>query len=137
MPDFGISEIAGLIAAISGAGGAATSIYQATNQPGQPKPAVPTPAQNAATAGSNRATQEAALSQQLPNLQSQVGGSLSPEALMQLSQLLTGSAGTPGIGASSQDLIQKMTVSAGAPSGSNPATPGSPGLTPVAPYATA
>jgi hypothetical protein len=129
-------EIVPIITAIIGAAGVGTSIYSLSNQLGAPKPVTPTPAQAAATAGQNRSTQEAALSQQLPNLQAQVGGSLSPEALLALSQILSGQGGTPGIGSSTQDLIQKMTVSAGAPnSGTAPA--GQPGLTPTAPYATA
>jgi hypothetical protein len=94
-----------------------TSIYNAENQPGTPKPAVPTQAQTDATAANTRNTQEAALSQQLPGLQAQTGGSLSPEALLQLSQLLSGQAGTPGIGGSVQDLLQKM-------SGGGSTTPG-------------
>jgi hypothetical protein len=97
-----------------------TSIYSAENQPGMPKPVVPTQAQTDATAASARKTQEAALSQQLPGLQAQTGGSLSPEALLQLSQLLSGQAGTPGIGGSVQDLLSKM--------GSGGSS--SPGLTP-------
>ena len=116
-----ILEIAGIAAAGTQIG---TSIYSATNQPGTPKPATP-PAPTPADAAKTRSTQEAALSQQLPGLQAQTGGSLSPEALLQLSTLLSGQAGTPGIGGSVQDLLDKM--KGGAPS--------SPGLTPGGAFA--
>jgi hypothetical protein len=100
-----------IITAIAGAGSLAATGYELANQPGTPKaPATPapSPADAAKTAASNRATQEAALSQQLPNLQALTGGSLSPEALMRLSEILSGQGNTPGIGASSQDLIAKL-----------------------------
>jgi hypothetical protein len=105
---------------IAGAG-VGTSIYSMENAPGTPKPVPPTQAQTDATAANTRKTQEAALSQQLPGLQAQTGGSLSPEALLQLSTMLSGQAGTPGIGSSVQDLISKMNTGG---------TPNSPGLTP-------
>jgi hypothetical protein len=118
MPDFGVSEIIGLIGALAGATSVGKSIYDSTNAPGTPKPVVPTPAQNATTATNTRKTQEAALSSEFPSLQAQTGGSLSPEAWLQLSQLLSGQAETPGIGGSVEDLLAKLkgggsTVSAG------------------------
>lgn len=99
--------------------GAGTSIYSMVNQPSVPKPATPTPAQQSATALKTRQTQENAISQELPGLQAQVGGALSPEALLKLAISRSGQAGDTGIGASMQDLITKMlagsnsTVSAG------------------------
>jgi hypothetical protein len=112
--------------------GAGTSIYSAVNQPGAPKPATPTPAQQKTTALNTRQTQENAISQQLPGLQAQVGGALSPEALLKLAISKAGIAGESGIGASMQDMIMKMlsgnnsTVTAG---GINTGTGSTTGLT--------
>lgn len=113
-------EILAVIPLIIGAAGVGTSIYSMSNQPGTPKPPVQTPEQAQAAATNTRKTQEAALSQQLPGLQAQTGGSLSPEALLQLSELLSGQANAPGIGGSVQDMISKM----------NGGGSTSPGLTP-------
>lgn len=109
-----------ILTGAAAATGIGTSIYSLTNQPGTPKPVVPTKAETDASALKTRNSQEAAISQQLPGLQAQTGGSLSPEALLQLSTLLSGQGNTPGIGGSVQDLLDKM--KGGAPS--------SPGLTP-------
>jgi hypothetical protein len=130
-------EVIPIIAAIIGAAGVGTSIYSLTNQPSTspPKPAAPTPAQALDTATKTRATQEAALSQQFPSIQAATGGSLSPEAWLQLSQLLSGQAGAPGIGASVQDLLDKMTKGSGSTvTAGNLITSGGstgPGLTPA------
>ena len=95
-----------------------TSAYAMANQPSMPKTPAPTPEQQAATALKTRQTQENAIAQQLPGLQSAVGGSLSPEALLKMAISRSGQAGDTGIGASMQDLITKMlagnsTVSSG------------------------
>ena len=109
-----------LLPLLIGAAGVGTSIYSMSNQPGTPKPTPQTPAQAQTAATNTRNTQEAALSQQLPGLQAQTGGSLSPEALLQLSERLSGQANAPGIGGSVQDMIAKM----------NGGGSTSPGLTP-------
>jgi hypothetical protein len=108
-----------IIGAFSGGGGGG----------GSSTPAAPTTAQTDANALKTRNTQETAITQQFPSLQAQTGGSLSPEALLQLAQMLSGQTGQPGIGGSVQDLLQKMTggsnVSAGnAGSGGSPSGPG-------------
>lgn len=97
-----------IIVGIISAAGVGTSIYSLANQPGTPKPAVATPAQNATTAANTRTSQESAISQQLPGLQEQVGGSLSPDALLQLAALASGQTGQPGSGGSIQDLLAKF-----------------------------
>jgi hypothetical protein len=128
-----LPEIIPIITAVIGAAGVGTSIYSLTNQPGAPKPVTPTPAQAQATATNTRKTQEAALSGEFPSLQAATGGSLSPEAWLQLSQLLSGQAGTPGIGGSVQDLLDKLkggsTVTAGNATGSGGTSTA--GLTPA------
>lgn len=107
-----------LLPLIIGGVSAGTSLYEAINRPGTPKPPTPSPAEQQASALKTRQTQEQAISQQLPGLQAQVGGALSPEALLKLAVTRSGQAGDTGIGASLQDMIQKMlasnsTVSAG------------------------
>lgn len=83
-----------LIAAIATVAAAATttgvSLYEASNQPGTPKPptAAPmTPGQNAQTT--------AAVGQQLPNLQSLTGGSVSPEYAAQYGSTQAGVGNDP------------------------------------------
>lgn len=102
------------------------------NKPGTPKPVTPSAADTAAAADKSKQTQVAALSQETPNIQAATGGSLSPEAWAQLSAILSGQAGSPGIGSSQQDLVTKLltgnsggTVSAGNNTGGG--TPGTPG----------
>lgn len=124
-----------LIPAIVGAAGLGISGYELANRPGTPKsPLGPTvtPTQ----AGQTRAQQETALSGALPGLQAQVGGSLSPDALLRLAEIVSGQGGSPGIGSAVQDLLQKQfNVTAGGSTGT-PAAPGAPGLTPGGtPYA--
>lgn len=122
-------EVIPIIATVIGAAGVGTSIYSLTNQPSSspPKPTTPTPAQAQDTALKNRTMQEAALTQQAPGIQAATGGSLSPEAKIQMEELLAGLSGAPGIGGTIQDLLQKLkgggTVSAGN------ASTNSPGLT--------
>lgn len=121
------------IATIAGLAGTGISVgEQLANQPGSPKP--PSQADITKNANANKQTQLAALSQQTPNIQAATGGSLSPEAWAQLSALLSGEAGATGIGASQQDLVQKLlsgnsgggtTISAGNNTGGG--TPGTPG----------
>ncbi len=78
------------------------------NRPGSPKP--PSPGDIAASADKTKQNQIAALSQETPNIQAATGGSLSPDAWAQLAAILSGQAGNPGIGASQQDLITKLTT---------------------------
>jgi hypothetical protein len=99
------------------------------NQPGSPK--APTLADTTASADKTKQNQIAALSQQTPNIQAATGGSLSPDAWAQLAALLSGQAGSPGIGSSQQDLITKLTTgnSGGTVSAGNNTAPGTPGGT--------
>lgn len=117
-----------IISLIIGAAGVGTSIYEGVNKPGAPKPAAPNPAQVTADANKTKQNQEAALSQQFPGIQAATGGSLSPEAWIRLSELLTGKAGEAGIDSSAQDLLKKFSVGAG--SGGSGGSVGA-GLTPV------
>jgi hypothetical protein len=106
------------------AGLAATGVGLAESMKGSSTPAAPTLAQTTPGAVQNKQNQEAAVSQQFPNLQAATGGSLSPDALVQLSQLLSGQAGTPGVSGTNVDLINKIA------SGNTSTTPpGSSGLT--------
>lgn len=126
-----------IIAAITGIAGTGVGLgLELSNQPGSPKAATPSPADTAAAADKTKQSQIAALSQQTPNIQANTGGSLSPDAWAQLAAVLSGQAGTPGIGSSQQDLITKIisgnsgggTVTAGNNTGGG--VPGSPsGLT--------
>lgn len=123
-----------IITAIIGAAGVGTSIYSLTNKPSAPKPATPTPAQTTATAADTQKTQEAALSQEFPNIQAATGGSLSPDAWIKLAEMLSGQAGAPGIGGSSQDLLMKIFGKGGSAVNVGTPTSGSaagPGLTPA------
>jgi len=131
-----IAEIVGIFAGATSIG---TGIYGALNKPGTPTPAGPDPKALADTANKTRTTQEASLSQAFPGIQAATGGSLSPEAWIELSKLISGKAGEPGIGASGQDLLQKLlgggsgsTVSVGG--GSTGGGTGSAGLTPGGTY---
>jgi len=126
MPDFGVSEIIGLIGALASGVGVGTSLYSAANQPGAPKPVTPSPAQVTADATKTRTAQEASLSQQFPGIQAATGGSLAPEAWVRLAELISGQAGTPGIGSAGQDLLSKLQVSSGA---TNSTVNTGPGLT--------
>jgi hypothetical protein len=121
-----------IVELLVGAGAATsigTSIYSATNQPGAPKPVTPTPAQATADATKTRTTQEAALSQQAPGIQAATGGSLSPEAKIQMEELLAGLAGAPGIGGSIQDLLTKLKGGGGTVTAGNATSSSGPGLT--------
>jgi hypothetical protein len=136
MPDLGISEVIGLIGLLTSG---VTTGLSLSNQPGTPKTPTPTPQQVQADALKTRGTQEAALSQQLPGIQDRTGGTLSPEAWLQMAEILSGQAGQSGVGGANQDLLQKLlgkgssttsgyNVTAG--NATNPST-GGPGLTPA------
>lgn len=129
--------IVGLIAAIASLAGTGIGLGETlANQPSAPKPVTPSAADTAASADKTKRDQLAALGQQTPNIQAATGGSLSPDAWAQLAAILSGQAGATGIGASQQDLVQKLltgnsgggTVTAGNNTGGGaPGTPG--GLT--------
>lgn len=128
-------EILPVIAAIVGIAGTGVSLGESlANQPGTPKPpAAPTVAQTTPEATATADAQKAAIAQQFPNIQAQTGGTLSPDAFLQLAQLSSGQAGQPGVSGTNVDLIQKLLtgatggVFAGGGAGSSP-VPGSPGL---------
>ncbi len=105
---------------------------QESNKPSTPKVVPPTAAQTAATANQTKQQQEAAVDQQIPGLQAQTGGSLSPEAYTNHATLLSGQANTPGIGASQQDIITKLLTGSSGSSGSSaaPVTAGGGGTNP-------
>lgn len=104
-----IASTIATVAAIASLAGTGISVGETlANQPGSSTPKPPTQAQNDTSAAATRKSQEASLSSQFPNLQAQVGGALSPDAYVQLAQILSGQAGQPGIGASSSDLITKL-----------------------------
>ena len=129
-------QLAGIIPIILAATSAASlgiTGYELANQPGAPKTATPTAAETTATADQTKQNQVAAVSQQFPNLQAQTGGSLSPDALIQLSTLLSGQGGAPGIGASQQQILELLTGSPTTPfqvsaGNSTPAPAGGTGL---------
>jgi hypothetical protein len=124
-----------IAAAIAGLAASGVGIGETlANKPGDPaKPTPPTAAQTADTANQTKQNQLAALSQQTPNIQALTGGSLSPDAWAQMASILSGQAGSPGIGASQQDLVTKLlsgnsgggTVTAG--NNTTPTTPGGTG----------
>lgn len=71
------------------------------------------------TVATNTATQnneKAAIGQQFPTLQTQVGGSVSPEYYSQMAQLATGTANSPTGGASAQFDLNQLFGGTGGPS---------------------
>jgi hypothetical protein len=110
-----------LIAAIATIAAAGTStglaIDSALNQPGAPKPpsATPTP-----LTSSQNASTTSAVGQQLPNLQSLTGGSVSPEYFSQFGATQTGNANNPQASGDVQSAINSFF---------GIAAPGSSGLT--------
>jgi hypothetical protein len=122
-----ITANAPAIGAISGLAGAATAGVglgeNLANKPGTP--AVPTaaPAVTDANAQQTAMNQRALVGQQLPTLEQQTGGSLSPDTLIQLAQLISGQAGTPGISGATQPLLNQIQA------GSTNTTPQTSGLT--------
>ena len=122
-----------LLPAVLGLAGTGIGLGESlANRPGSSTPAAPSAADTAASADKTKQNQLAALSSATPNIQASTGGSLSPDAWAQLAAILSGQAGTPGIGSSQQDLVTKLltgssggTVSAGNNTGGG--TPGSSG----------
>jgi hypothetical protein len=120
-------EFLAVIPLLVGAAGVGTSVYSATQGGGGAKPTA-TPAPTPAEALKTKQNQEASLSSAFPGIQAATGGSLSPEAWIRLSELLSGKAGEAGIGAAEQDLIKKFSVGVGG-GGTGGSTGG--GLTPT------
>jgi hypothetical protein len=118
MPE-GLVALIPLIAGITGIAGTGIGLGETlANKPGTPSPVTPSPAATDASANQAAMNQKALIGQQLPGLQEQTGGSLSPDTLIQLAQLVSGQAGTPGISGINADLIKQLsgggsTVSAG------------------------
>lgn len=100
-----VGVIAAVIAAASAAAGTGYSIYSAENAPGAPKPPSTTP--SPLTSAQN-ASQTAAVSQQLPNLQSLTGGSVSPEYAAQFGATQSGLANDPQASGNIQAAINKF-----------------------------
>lgn len=126
-----------LVGIAAGATSIGTSIYGAVNQPGAPKATTP-PGPTPEEANKTKQGQIASLSSAFPGIQAATGGSLSPEAWIQLAELLKGQAGTPGIGAAEQDIMKLLggggsTVSVGGGGGGT--STGTAGLTPGGTYA--
>jgi hypothetical protein len=120
MPPLAVA-IATIAAAAASTG---LGIYEATNQPGKPK----LPTGPAALTGTQNAQQTAAVSQQLPTLQSMTGGSVSPEYAAQFGATGAGVANDPQATGNIQDAINKFFgLSATGTSGLTPASGGSTG----------
>lgn len=124
-----------IIAAVVGAISAGEGIYSITHQPSSsPTPSTPAPP-SATQIASTRQNQEEAITQQFPQLQAQTGGSLSPNTWVQMAELLSNQANSPGIGAAGQDILMKlfqsnpqfMVTAGNSPTGTGPTT--STGLT--------
>lgn len=94
-----------IVTALVTAAGVGTSIYSLTNQPSAPKVG-PTGPQPLTSGQSNDVKQ--AVSQQLPNLQSLTGGSLSPETTAVLASLAAGTAGDPRTSGLTQQVINQF-----------------------------
>ena len=115
---------AALIAAIIGAATTVgTTAFNFAERPGKPKiPGIPKPTQ------AQIGTEKNLISQQLPTLQSQVGGSVSPEYFMQMARQNAGVAGQPGADTAAQDAISQF-FGAGNPGQGAPGMTSGTGLT--------
>lgn len=103
-----------LLPALIGAGTAATTTgleLSGAFNPGAPKPA-PSPTITPAIQDAQRA----AVGSQFPTLQSQVGGSVSPEYYAAIAQLAAGTANSPGSSASTQEVVNNFFGGQGGPS---------------------
>ena len=108
-----------IIGAIAAAAGAGTSIYEAVNQPSAPK--APTGPQPLNPSQQNNV--RAAVATAAPDIQSQLGGSVSPDYYLQNSQLISGTGNAPGSGGIAQSVINQLFGQNGGTS-STPANPG-------------
>jgi len=133
MPWAAIAAIAALASAGAGIG---QTIYSDLNQPSGPKPTDPAEitkqAVSAETANRQTATKEAA--QFLPQLQSDTGGGLSPDALKQFSSTFSGNANLANSPEMSQMVAKFLGLDTGATfGGSEPFGSSSGGSNPLAP----
>lgn len=109
-----------IAAIISAAAAVGTTAFEIADRPGTPKvPGIPKP--TAQQVGVNRAE----IGQQLPTLQSQVGGSVSPEYFRQIATQLSGAQNQPGSGTAAQEAISQFFGGGGGPG----AGAGAPSLT--------
>ena len=114
-----------LIASIIGAATTATTTgLGLANQPGAPKP---TPLQSTAPTSVTQADKQL-VSQQLPTLQSQLGGDVSPNYFSQLSQQNAGILGQQGAGGGAQQAIAQF-FGGGGGGNQSPGLTGGSGLT--------
>ncbi len=128
-------QLLAFIPLILGGISAGESIAHAGGGGGKP-PVAPGPTPE--DANKTKQGQIASLSSAFPGIQAATGGSLSPEAWIQLAELLKGESGTPGIGAAEQDIMKLLSgggsnVAVGASGGST--STGTAGLTPGGAYA--
>ena len=92
-----------IIAAIAAAASAGTGIYELASAPGGAK----APKAPVGVNPQQSTNIKAAVSQEAPTLQSQLGGSVSPDYYLQLAQVLSGQ-NTPGAGGSAQSVINSL-----------------------------
>ena len=93
-----------IAAIITAATGAATTGLALANEPHTPKP---TPLQSVAPTSTTQADKQL-ISQQLPTLQSQLGGDVSPNYFAQLAQQNSGILGQQGAGGGAQQAIAQF-----------------------------
>lgn len=116
-----IALIATIVGATASAGGTA---YELATKPGTPKPpGVPQPTQQQVNTNRNL------VSQQLPTLQSQVGGSVSPEYFKQMAIQLSGVQNQPGAGTGAQEAVSQFFGGGGGAGAGAPGITGGAGLT--------
>lgn len=115
----GIPAIMAIISGVIGAGSTAYSIYESQNQPGLPK---------TAPAPSGPTTQQAqsAIAPQATTIESQTGGSVSPEYLSTVAPVLAGVAGQPNTPAAMAAILSQILGSGSTPSAG--LSPGGTGL---------
>src|ERR1700690_1041705 len=101
-------------------------------QPSAPKPSTPTPAQTAAQALEVQNSEKAAIGQQAPNIISSTSGLANPDYVAQISQLLSGTANSPGASGAAKSVIQQLFGLSGGGGG----TGGGGGFTPAGPAST-
>ena len=112
-----------IAAIISAAAGIGTTAFELADRPGQPKlPGIPKPT------AQQIGTDKNLITQQLPTIQSQVGGSVSPEYFLQMAKQFSGAQGQPGAGTAAQDAISQF-FGAGNPGQGAPGITGGTGLT--------
>ncbi len=108
MPVVGLTwPIAAAIASIVGAGATTgVGLYEASQTPSQPK--LPTSVTQTPLTGPQNAQTQAAVSQQLPTLQSLTGGSVSPEYAASFGATQSGNANNPQASGDVQAAINQF-----------------------------